>query len=80
MSERLYLMLSNNGDGSSSANWFHERDVTPKQLLALEEDDPETWAGSEGYETYIFPDNFDFKAAGFRLSTLPEPFDGEEDD
>lgn len=35
MTEKLYLMLSDNGDGSSSANWFHENDATLAQLRVL---------------------------------------------
>ena len=40
-----YYLITNNGDGSSSVQWFDEA----PDLDALEEDDPETYYCNEGY-------------------------------
>lgn len=60
----VYLILSNNGDGSSSIKWF--RNPTGEQLNSLEESDPERWSSGDGlqYEHLVFPDEFDFEAIG----------------
>jgi hypothetical protein len=75
---KVFLALSDNGDGSQSINWF--KDVTIEQLEKLEEDDPDTWGSGDGlqYQELDFPDNFDFEALGVHYwSTLPT---GDEDD
>lgn len=40
-----YYLITDNGDGSSSVQWFDEK----PDLEALEEEDPETYFGNEGY-------------------------------
>jgi hypothetical protein len=61
---KVFLALSDNGDGSQSINWF--RDVTLEQLEKLEQSDPDRWSSGDGlqYQELNFPDNFDFEALG----------------
>jgi hypothetical protein len=61
---KVFLVLSDSGDGSSAINWF--KDVTIEQLEKLEQDDPNTWSSGDGlqYQELNFPDDFDFEALG----------------
>lgn len=64
---KIYGLISDNGDGSNSIRWFKNSDIVN---AILENDALELWYGNEGSpaETLIFPDDFDFSAAGFCFS------------
>lgn len=60
----VYLVISNNGDGSSSIQWF--KNTTIKELELMEEEDPELWSSGDGLQIQelTFPDNFNFEEIG----------------
>jgi hypothetical protein len=74
---KVFLVLSDCGDGSSSINWF--KNTTLEQLYELEDKDPDRWSSGEGlqYQELNFPDNFDFKSLGVRFWADEEEFDDE---
>ncbi len=57
--KKVYLVLSDCGDGSSSINWF--RNTSLEELREMENDNPEVWSSGDGlqYQELNFPDNFD---------------------
>lgn len=69
MTQTIYGMISDNGDGSSSMWWFRE---LPDEE-AMTEKNPETWGMSEGIaETLTFPAELNLEKCGFSFSTLAE--------
>lgn len=63
---KIYGLIGDCGDGSACLHWFKDEELVDILL----EDGPEYWGLNEGSpaETLIFPDDFDFSAAGFRFS------------
>lgn len=59
--KEIYLVLSNNGDGSNSIWWFI--DSTIEQLLQLEENDMDQWGSGDGlqYKRILIQDFEQFK-------------------
>ncbi len=59
----VYMVLSDNGDGSSSAHWVKDREVVDK-LQELADDGDQAWASGDGLQvsTVKFPDDFDVDA------------------
>lgn len=72
---KVFLVLSDSGDGSHAINWF--KDTTLEQLYELERKDPERWSSGDGlqYEELNFPDNFDFEVLGVRYWANEEEFE-----
>jgi hypothetical protein len=81
---KVFLVIADCGDGSSSINWF--KDTTLEQLYELEKEDPERWSSGDGlqYQELNFPDNFDFEALGVKYwadeEELEEEFEEYEDE
>jgi hypothetical protein len=77
---KVFIVLSDSGDGSHAINWF--KNTTLDQLYELVEKDPETWGSGDGlqYEELEFPDDFDFKAMGVRYWSDEEVFNPEFDE
>lgn len=63
---KIYGLIGDCGDGSGCLQWFKSKELVDAVL----EEDPEYWGLNEGSpaETLIFPDDFDFSAAGFCFS------------
>lgn len=62
MTNTIYLVLTNAGDGSSYIRWF--RNTTIDELYKLEEDDPNTYSSGDGlqFKKLAFPEGFDLDA------------------
>jgi hypothetical protein len=77
---KVFLVLSDSGDGSHAINWF--KNTTLEQLYELERKDPEVWSSGDGlqYQELEFPDNFDFKALGVRYWADEEVFEEFDDE
>lgn len=59
---KIYLITSDNGDGSSSIEFWDE-DITD----LLEEDDPESYWGNEGSANWIeIPDGTPFEVSSYQ--------------
>ena len=73
---KIYCLVSNNGDGSGSAQWFRDASIAE----SLIDEDPETWGGNDGGPTaYTFPEGFDFDACGIHFSDDDYPTEGSCD-
>lgn len=64
---KIYGLMSDNGDGSSSINWFKNKQLVDK---ILDDGDPYIWGCNEGYpaETLTFPDDLNLEECGFMFS------------
>lgn len=64
--QKIYGLLSDNGDGSASINWFKSYELCEK----LMEEDPERWSMNEGSpcEILTFPDELNLDKCGFVFS------------
>lgn len=64
MSQTVYGLLRDCGDGSSVINWY--RDASEVRRL-LDNDDENAYYANEGSpsETLIFPDDLDLEKCGF---------------
>lgn len=63
--QKIYGLMSDNGDGSSSINWFKNKQLVDK---ILDPDYyPEAWGCNEGSpaETLTFPDDLNLEECGF---------------
>lgn len=62
--QKVYGLISDGGDGSSSIRWFQNEAIVD---AILESDDVEQWWGNEGSpsEVLTFPDDLDLKKCGF---------------
>jgi hypothetical protein len=65
MAQIIYGLISLNGDGSNSMNWFKNE----KLVDYLLENEHYEFGGNEGScETYTFPDELDLEQCGFRFA------------
>ena len=66
MTQIVYGLASDNGDGSSSIRWFKNKNIVDDLL----ENDHETYGCNEGCvsEQLTFPAELDLKACGFCFS------------
>lgn len=78
MTQTIYGMLPDGGDGSCSIWWFREK----PDVNRMEELYPDTWGCSEGIaQTLTFPDDIDLEKCGFSFSTMADVFwEGYEND
>ena len=62
--QKVYGLISDHGDGSSSTRWFQNVAIVD---AILESDDMEQWYGNEGSysEVLTFPDEVDLVKCGF---------------
>jgi hypothetical protein len=60
--QKVYGLISDNGDGSSSMYWFKDKSIVENLL-----ENDESFYANEGVaaETLVFPDDFDLISAGF---------------
>ncbi len=65
MSQIVFGLIRDCGDGSSCIDWYTDKKLVEKLLL-----EEEYWA-NEGSpsETLTFPDNLNLESAGFRILT-----------
>lgn len=66
MSQKVYGLTADHGDGSSGIRWFQNVELVEKLLNR----DDEVYYGNEGSPaiTLTFPDDLDLVACGFRFS------------
>lgn len=66
MSQVIYGLISDNGDGSCSMNWFRDYDIVNRLL----DNDDERFGTNEGSpaETLTFPATLDLTVCGFTFS------------
>ena len=75
--QKVYVLISNNGDGSASANYFTDEDLVDK-LSGPSNPDIETYGMNEIVEVLTFPDDLDLAACGIHIKTADDfDFDGE---
>lgn len=57
---KLYMVITNCGDGSNSIDWVSDPDVLEK-IEELADDGDESYASGDGLQTreLVFPDDFD---------------------
>lgn len=69
MTQKVYGLIRDNGDGSAGIVWFRSMEEVDEMLD--EENDHEEYWGNEGSpaEELTFPDSVDLAAAGFRFHT-----------
>ena len=60
--QTVYMASIDGGDGSGYPNWFKSKEVLESASDAFPE---ELW---RGYNSYNFPDDFDFDACGIHFS------------
>lgn len=63
--QKVYGLISDNGDGSSSISWFKDKSIVENLL-----ENDESFYANEGVaaETLVFPDDFNLGSAGFYFS------------
>ena len=63
--QKVYGLISDNGDGSASIDWFKDQSIVENLLENCEE-----YGVNEGLpaETLIFPEDFDLVEYGFCFS------------
>lgn len=67
MTQKVYGITSDNGDGSSSIHWFRSQEKV--DALLADDDQCETYGMNEGYaEELTFPDDLNLETCGFRFS------------
>ena len=65
MTQTIYGLIADGGDGSSSMRWFRSLDKV-NELLDEDNGHEQYWANEGGpAETLTFPDDLDLKACGF---------------
>lgn len=64
--QKIYGLLSDNGDGSASIHWFKSYRLCER----LMEEDLERWGMNEGSpcETLTFPNELNLEECGFEIS------------
>lgn len=64
--QKIYGLMSDNGDGSASIHWFKNYELCEN----LMEEDPEQWGINDGVpsETLTFPDDLNLEECGFVFS------------
>ena len=64
---KIYGLMSDNGDGSSSIHWFRNKAIVDN---ILDDDYDPDWACNEGSpaETLTFPDDLNLEECGFVFS------------
>lgn len=78
--QNILLFTGDSGDGSASIHFLLDGPGVAARLKNVMDDDPETYAASEGYETLTFPDDLDLSTTGMEVITADEFFDDYEDD
>ncbi len=60
---KVYMVITNSGDGSNSIRWVLDEDVLEK-MEALADDGDESYASGDGLQSrkLVFPDGFDVEA------------------
>lgn len=68
--QTVYGLMSDNGDGSGSINWFINKDLVDALLSYDDNDMLECFYQNEGYpaETLHFPDSLNLEQCGFGFS------------
>lgn len=68
MTQKVYGLISDNGDGSSSIHWFRSKEKVD-EMLDEENGHENYWANDEGGPSVelTLPADLDLKAAGFRF-------------
>lgn len=63
--QKVYGLISDNGDGSASMHWFRDKDVVDK--LLNDDENCGQYGQNEGSpaETLTFPDEFNLETCGF---------------
>ena len=69
MTQTVYGLVQDYGDGSSGMRWYRNKDLVDK---ILDDDDPDwgdSFYGNEGVPSMelSFPDDLDLEACGFRF-------------
>jgi len=69
MTQVVYGLTADLGDGSNMVRWFRNKSVVD-MLLDDDSEYQETYYGNEGRpaETFTFPDDLDLQAVGFYFS------------
>lgn len=78
--QKILMFNVDCGDGSSLTRFLIDGPDVAARLMALMDDEPETYAASEGYTTLTFPDDLDLSTTGIRAVTAAEFFDDYDDD
>jgi hypothetical protein len=67
MTQKIYGLISDNGDGSASMHWFRTKEKVDEMLD--EDNQHEHYWGNEGSPavTLQFPEGLDLETAGFRF-------------
>lgn len=74
MAKYVYYVIADHGDGSAGVRYFDGEKYTAEQIGDFIDDDDncETYGQNEGQVgVFVFPDDLDLKAVGFRFSELP---------
>lgn len=75
MAQKVFGLISDSGDGSSSLRWFKDQALVDRLL----EDDGfcEVFYANEGCpaETLVFPDDFDLDSVGFVFDSAQDWYD-----
>ena len=74
----IYSYITSHGNGSYSTRWVKDKDLV--ETAAVFYGDGEPKMVSDSYETFSFPDDFNFDAAGFRFDDehLEQMFNDED--
>lgn len=67
--QKVYGLISDHGDGSSSTRWFQNKEIVD---AILESDDVEQWYANEGAPAQVltFPDDLNLVECGFSFDDV----------
>lgn len=71
MTQTIYGLISDNGDGSSSMRWYRTQ-AEVDHMLDEENGHEEMWANEGCAETLTFPAGLDLEQCGFSFDTIED--------